>query len=72
MQAKQMDLPLDMSPALWEQMRALFEHRWRRWHRASSFEVAMQDAVTRRLLYLAVLHAPQGRGRKTGSDRHER
>lgn len=51
-------LPLDYTPALEGQMRTLFDYRWRRWHRAPSFEVAMQDDTTKRLLALAVMHMP--------------
>ena len=59
-------LPLDFTPALAQQMRTLFESRWRHWHRAGSFEVAMQDPVTARCLALAVQHLPQNcRGRRT-------
>lgn len=55
----QQALPLDFTPALALQMRTLFDTRWRRWHRAGSFEVAMQDPVTAKCLALAVLHLPQ-------------
>lgn len=57
-QAHQASLPLDYTPALESQMRTLFDFRWRRWHRAPSFEVAMQDPVTKQLLAKAVLHMP--------------
>lgn len=56
--ARQVALPLDYTPALEGQMRTLFDFRWRRWHRAPSFEVAMQDETTKRLLALAVMHMP--------------
>lgn len=56
--SRQASLPLDYTPALESQMRALFECRWRRWHSAPSFEVAMQDETTKRLLALAVQHLP--------------
>ncbi|MDP1886629.1 hypothetical protein [Polaromonas sp.] len=54
----QPELPMDHTPALEAEMRALYESRWRRWHRAVSFEVAMQDPVTRHLLALTVQHLP--------------
>lgn len=54
----QPELPMDHTPALEADMRSLYETRWRRWHRAGSFEVAMQDPVTRQLLALAVQHLP--------------
>ena len=54
----QAELPMDHTPALEPEMRVLFETRWRRWHRAPSFEVAMQDPVTCQLLCLAVQHLP--------------
>lgn len=57
-QPRQAALPLDYTPALEGQMRTLFDFRWRRWHKAPSFEVAMQDETTKRLLALAVLHMP--------------
>jgi hypothetical protein len=57
-QPRQASLPLDYTPALEDQMRTLFEFRWRRWHKAKSFEVAMQDETTKRLLALAVQHMP--------------
>ena len=57
-QTRQVALPLDYTPALESQMRTLFDFRWRRWHRAPSFEVAMQDDTTKRLLALAVQHMP--------------
>jgi hypothetical protein len=49
-----MDLPTP--PPEEGAMRALFEQRWARWHRARNFEEAVADATTRRLLELAVLH----------------
>lgn len=58
---RQAELELDYSPALEPQMRALFELRWSRWHRAKSFEEAMTDPITRRLLCLQVQHAPSQR-----------
>lgn len=57
----QPDLPLDFTMALETEMREYFNARWLRWHRAGSFEVAMQDAVTRRCLVLAVQHLPHNR-----------
>lgn len=57
----QPELPMDHTPALEAEMRALYETRWRRWHRAESFEVAMQDAVTCRLLALTVQHQQHNR-----------
>ncbi len=53
----QPELALDHTPALETAMRTLFETRWKRWHRLT-FEEAVQDAVTRRLLALAVQHMP--------------
>ena len=58
MTTKQVALPLDYTPALETQMRELFDSRWRRWHRASSYEEAMRDETTKRLLALAVQHLP--------------
>lgn len=55
----QQALPLDFTPALALQMRMFYDTRWRSWHRAGSFEVAMQDPVTAKCLALAVLHLPQ-------------
>lgn len=52
------ELDLDHSPALEEAMRTLFEMRWKRWHREKTYEAAVADPVTRRLLYLQVLHSP--------------
>lgn len=48
-----MDYP-DPTPEA--QMRALFDARWSRWHRCKSYEAAVADPVTRRLLALAVQH----------------
>ncbi len=48
---------MDHAPALETQMRTLFETRWSRWHR-STYEEAVKDPVTRRLLCLAVQHLP--------------
>ena len=61
-----MELPLAAPEA---QMRALFERQWSRWHRCKSFEEAVLDPVTRRLLELAVAHGTRhsvqrGRGRR--------
>lgn len=50
----QAELALDHMPALEAEMRALFEARWRHWHRAGSYEVAVQDPVTASLLALTV------------------
>lgn len=50
----QPQLPLDHTPALEAEMRAFYDSRWRRWHRAHNFDVAMQDPVTRRLLAVTV------------------
>jgi len=58
---RQAALALDFTPALEAEMREFFNARWLRWHRAGSFEAAMQDAVTRRCLALAVLHLPHNR-----------
>lgn len=52
-QALPMDLPVQAPEAL---MRALFERRWSRWHRARTYEEAVADPTTRRLLELAVAH----------------
>lgn len=54
----QQELALDHGQSLEVQMRELFNSRWRRWHRAASYELAMEDAVTRQLLMLAVKHLP--------------
>lgn len=61
-----MDLPLQVPEA---RMRALFEAQWSRWHRAKSYEEAVRDPVTRRLLELTVAHGlrhelPRGGGRR--------
>lgn len=53
----QPELTLDHSPALEGQMRTLFETRWSRWHPAT-FDEAVKDPITRRLLCLAVQHLP--------------
>jgi hypothetical protein len=66
----QTPLPLDLPPpAREDEMRALFEARWSRWHRCKSYEAAVADPITRRLLELAVVHGachalPSGRGRR--------
>ena len=61
-----MELPLAAPEA---RMRALFERQWARWHRCKSFEEAVCDPVTRRLLELTVMHSDRhqvsrGRGRR--------
>jgi hypothetical protein len=56
-QPPQTELALDHSPALEPAMRQLFESRWALWH-PKSFEEAVSDPVTRRLLALAVQHMP--------------
>jgi hypothetical protein len=56
-QAAQPELALDHTPALETAMRSLFETRWKRWH-PLSFDEAVKDSVTRRLLALAVQHLP--------------
>lgn len=55
----QPELPLDLSPTLEPAMRDLWERRWRRWHPAATYDAAVADPVTRRLLCLAVQHLPQ-------------
>lgn len=65
-QALPMELPLVAPEA---QMRALFEGQWSRWHRAKSYDEAVRDPLTRRLLELAVVHGDRhrvqrGRGRR--------
>ncbi len=66
----QQTLPMELPAAAPEaQMRALFERQWARWHRCKSFEEAVLDPVTRRLLELAVAHGlrhqvARGRGRR--------
>ena len=51
----QQTLPMELPAAAPEaQMRALFERQWARWHRCKSFEEAVLDPVTRRLLELAM------------------
>lgn len=63
-------LPLDLQPQAPEaEMRALFEARWSRWHRCKTYEAAVADPITRRLLALAVAHGAQhavqhGKGRR--------
>lgn len=56
--AAQPELELDHAPALETAMRALFESRWSRWHRFKTYEEAVADPITRRLLCLAVQHLP--------------
>jgi hypothetical protein len=53
----QPELALDYAPALEPAMRSMFETRWARWH-PLPFDEAMKDAITRRLLCLAVQHLP--------------
>lgn len=64
-QALPMDLPVQAPEAL---MRALFERKWSRWHRARTYEEAVADPTTRRLLELAVIHGERhslgARGRR--------
>lgn len=65
-QALPMELPLAAPEA---QMRALFEGQWSRWHHAKSYDEAVRDPVTRRLLELAAVHGARhqvqrGRGRR--------
>jgi hypothetical protein len=57
-QQPQTELSLDHTPALEPRMRQLFETRWAKWHRLN-FDEAMKDAITRRLLALAVQHMAQ-------------
>lgn len=57
-QPLQPELPMDHTPALELQMRAFYDSRWRRWHPAGSFDVAVQDPVTKRCIALAVQHLP--------------
>jgi hypothetical protein len=52
------ELALDHSPSLESAMRDLFDTRWKRWHLCKTYEQAVQDPVTRRLLTLAVQHMP--------------
>lgn len=54
----QPELDLDHARALEPAMRSLFETRWRRWHRMKTYEEAVADPVTHRLLCLAVQHLP--------------
>jgi hypothetical protein len=63
---QQPELAMDHVPALELQMRAVFNNRWRRWHRASSYDEAVKDPVTRQLLALTVQHMPKPptRGRR--------
>ncbi len=69
-QQLQISLPMDMPPPVKEgAMRALFEARWSRWHRCKTYEAAVADPITRRLLELAVEHGARhevvhGRGRR--------
>lgn len=54
----QPDLPLDYAPALEPVMRQIWESRWRRWHPCPTYEAAVADPFTRRLLCLAAQHKP--------------
>lgn len=49
-----MEMPQDCAREV--AMRELFATRWSRWHRARSYEEAVADPVTARLLGLAVSH----------------
>lgn len=49
-------LPLDFVASEEQAMRALFEERWSRWHHCKTYEAAVADPVTARLLSLAVQH----------------
>ena len=53
-------------------MRALFERQWSRWHRCKSFDEAVRDPVTRRLLELAVVHSDQHQVTRSGKGRGRR
>lgn len=59
-----MELPIQSPEA---RMRELFAQRWSLWHRAKTYEDAVADPTTRRLLELAALHSvrhaitPRGR-----------
>lgn len=64
-QPRQAALPMDYTPALEQEMRVFYDTRWKRWHRARSFDAAMQDPVTRRCLLLAVQHLPHNKPKKT-------
>ena len=64
-----MELPLAAPEA---QMRALFEGQWSRWHRCKSFEEAVLDPVTRRLLELAVMHSDRHQVTRSGKGRGRR
>jgi hypothetical protein len=59
----QAELALDHVPAqeaqMEPQMRHLFETRWSQWHRAKTYEEAVADPFTRRMLLLTVLHMPK-------------
>ena len=68
----QAELPMEMpvlEPAVPEDaMRRVF-FRWSRWHRAKSYEEAVADPITARLLALTVRHEavhrlPERRGRR--------
>lgn len=61
---QQQTLELDYAPSLETQMRALFETRWKRWHRLKTYEEAVADPITRRLLCLQVQHAPSNQPRR--------
>lgn len=53
---RQMTLPMDLPmQAPTTAMRELFERRWAHWH-PKTFDEAVKDAVTARLLALAVAH----------------
>lgn len=66
---RQQCLPMDLPQQAPEgRMRELFERRWSRWHAAKSFEEAVADPITYRLLALAVqrgaVRGPSTRGRR--------
>lgn len=60
MAGQQAALPLAEPPPPEHQveaaMREHFNLFWRRWHRARSFDEAVTDPMTRRLLRMSVLH----------------
>ena len=64
-----MELPLAAPEA---RMRALFERQWSRWRPAKSFDEAVSDPVTRRLLELAVMHSDRHQVTRSGKGRGRR
>ena len=69
----QQTLPMELPAAAPEaQMRALFDGQWSRWHQCKSFDEAVRDPVTRRLLELAVMHSDRHLVTRSGKGRGRR